>query len=181
MLLTVRDIFSLAYWFMSGKFLRGSRSYYLNKDWEGYIVPWIKDTSIVSNETNNASWWSFYKALTYVHSKANYIHDSNEEDYWFTPEEFYSRGGGDCEDWASAILFKAIEYGVDLNNIGWVYLLEESTGNGHIMCGMWRNGELWLADNNRKIPERASKILLTEWKTYTPIAWFNGKENKTLI
>ena len=49
------------------------------------------------------------------------------------------------------------------------------------MCGMWRNGELWLADNNRKIPERASKILLTEWKTYTPIAWFNGKENKTLI
>lgn len=176
----MRYYLSLLSWVLRLRWRKGPAHYVLLGLWPGYIVPWVKSLSW-PHGSGVVSFWKFAKALrAVVESGAAYILDPDETDTWYTPQEFAARGGGDCEDWASAILAKAVEFGCAPDALGWLYLLNEATGEGHIMAAMWIEDDMWLADNNRLIPDRASRILPDEWKEYTPVAWFNDKQSQTV-
>lgn len=166
-------------WLITFQWRKGSARYSLGQPWDGYVVDWIKALAW-PHGSGSVSWWRFAKALRFIiDSGAAYLPDPGETDTWYTPAEFYARGGGDCEDWASAILAKAVEFGCAPDALGWLYLLD-AQGNGHIMAAMWDGDDLWLADNNRKIPDRASRILETEWAGYDVVAWFNDLEARAV-
>lgn len=40
-----------------------------------------------------------------------------QNDYWATPNEFYTTNGGDCEDYAIAKYFALIDYGIEPHNL----------------------------------------------------------------
>lgn len=53
----------------------------------------------------------------------------DKADYWKTPAEFYKDGGGDCEDFAIALYFKALSLGIresDMAIVVGIKLLSES-------------------------------------------------------
>lgn len=171
---------SLFSWALRLRWRKGSARYTLGGPWGGYVVPWIKALNWPYGQ-GAVSFWKFAQGLrSVVESGADYLPDPAGVDLWRTPAEFAANGGGDCEDWASAILCKAVELGVAPDALGWLYLLD-GQGKGHIMATLWDGDDLWLADNNRLIPERASQILPAEWAEYTPISWFNGKHALEVI
>lgn len=173
--------FSLFSWCLSFCWLRGHNTYRAVGTWTDPQPHAVVQNANWPHGTGKVSWWKFAKALRYVAGKGQYVeHPEIPEAEWLTPERFYQIGGV-CKDFATAILYKAVELGCSPDALGWLYLKRNDSDSGHIMAALLVDGDMWLADNNRRIPERASRILDDEWKEYTPVAWFNDSQALVVV
>jgi len=59
------------------------------------------------------------------------------EDYWATPAEFLSSGGGDCEDYAIAKYFTLKELGVPVSRLRLVYARTWRSGAAHMVLAYY--------------------------------------------
>ncbi len=169
----VQAFFTLLSWLIRLRWLRGKTRYMLGAPWAGYIYPVVYSLGW-KHGSGSVSWWRFWQAHRYVQAHAGIVTDPDgTTEVWRTPAEFYARGGGVCRDWATAILDKAVQLGINPDVLGWLYLRKRGNDDGHIMAAMLVDGDFWLTDQNRTISERASRILAQEFGDYEVVAWFN--------
>lgn len=128
---------------------------------------WKKILSNTSKDHN-------LQALKSINQKVNsyrYIEDKKgwkDDDYWATPQQFFSLGGGDCEDYA------IVKY-MALRALGWppesmriVILQDTKLKELHAVLAVNLDGDTYILDNQMKNPVKDRKIA-----HYTPIYSIN--------
>jgi predicted transglutaminase-like cysteine proteinase len=100
----------------------------------------------------------------YAEDAVTYGHD----DYWATPMEFFTKGGGDCEDFAIAkyALLRAMGISEDLMRI---VIVETDTGTAHAVLVIDSEQGQIVLDNQSYRPAMASAI-----SNYQPIFSVNA-------
>jgi hypothetical protein len=116
--------------------------YAINKDhWE--TVKQFQPLPSKNKESSLEGLKSAYKGclLPYAKDKDVWTY----EEYFATPNEYFSKGKGDCEDFAICVFYKAKEMGVEVS------LVFGSNGHpteNHVVTEVVINNKAYIADNN---------------------------------
>jgi predicted transglutaminase-like cysteine proteinase len=118
--------------------------------WQGsrnFLAPLpLKQQAGVINELVNA--------YRYIDDISNW----GAEDYWQTPEEFYRRGGGDCEDFAIAKYEWLRALGVPEDNLRLMVVQDTVRGIPHSVLLVNTGTETLVLDNQEKTIRAAQTI-----------------------
>jgi len=117
---------------------------------------------------------SKWDQLVAVNNYANlrkYEEDSSnwgKREYWATPGEFFTRGRGDCEDYAIAKFISLRELGWPSDELRIVGLIDSQKNIGHAVLVAYHDRKTWALDNRIKFVIETKKI-----KHYSPIYSLN--------
>lgn len=136
----------------------------------------------------NSSQLDFVTSLNKEINKFEYKDDHYQfgtDDYWQTPREFYSNGGGDCEDFAIAkYAILAKKFGSKRVRLIYGFTID---GISHMVAGIYIDNQLYILDNRvdyvKTIAERNDLSLLYDfndrymWVLESGIETIRNKEN----
>ncbi len=114
-------------------------------------------------------------------NRFQYLKDINvwkKKNYWATPKEFVTNGGGDCEDFAIAKMFHLIDLGVDSSKLMLAYGKTLPSDQDHIVLLYYKlpNSTPLVLDNNESYLEP-----LNERKNLKLVYAFNVGYEKNLV
>ena len=95
-------------------------------------------------------------------------------DYWQTPEEFFTRRAGDCEDYALFAQAILARQGVE----AYVFSLFGSDGYAHTVCVFVESGSYNVIDQDRVRYYRAKTLEALAWQMYE--GWMYGAIAKSV-
>ncbi|MDG1287724.1 MAG: transglutaminase-like cysteine peptidase [Rickettsiales bacterium] len=90
------------------------------------------------------------KAINQQVNSYRYIEDKDgwkTPDYWATPDQFFKKGGGDCEDYAIVKYMALKALGWNPNNMRIVVLQDIKLNQLHSVLAVNFNGETYILDN----------------------------------
>jgi len=129
----------LMFVFLSSLF---SSQFYLNPYFEKKVANNTKSYNILKNYVDFLNEISLLKKSEKIERVNNYInaivprydaYNYNNEDYWATPFEFFSHGGGDCEDYVIAKQYTLTLLGIPKNNMYFHVVEDRYTGGYHMV------------------------------------------------
>ena len=110
--------------------------------------------------------------INYKINAYKYISDINnykKPDHWATLSEFYSKGGGDCEDYANAKYEELIKAGIQQSSMSYI-LITTSKNETHAALAVDHNGQRYIMDNESTRVESLEYL-----KTYKSYTFINSK------
>ena len=83
------------------------------------------------------------------------------EDITASPQEFFSRGGGDCEDYANAVYHLLADRGYEVK----MYRLEDDTNIAHRVCTYSKDNDNGIFSNSNRFSDVSISEYLfgTDW------------------
>lgn len=102
-----------------------------------------------------------YNVNKYVNSTVRYVEDKNNygvSDYWATPDEFFARNAGDCEDFAIAKYAALKALGVPEERMRLTILQDTKKGIPHAILVVYTDEGPMLLDNQIKNAVPASTV-----------------------
>lgn len=91
--------------------------------------------ALVASQQNTLEWHRLLK-INHFFNRIPYADDQEHwglEDYWATPVELLSSGGGDCEDYAIGKLFSLYATGMAVEKLRLMHVYSESLGQAHMV------------------------------------------------
>lgn len=70
-----------------------------------------------------------------------------QRDYWASPQEFYRRGVGDCEDFVLAKYHQLTRQGIDAERLSLAYVKRAEDYASHMVLLYEEQGRYWVLDN----------------------------------
>jgi len=144
-----------------------SSQFYLNPYFEKKIANNTKSYNILNNYVNFLNQISSFTKTQKIERINNYInaivprydaYNYKNEDYWATPFEFFSHGGGDCEDYVIAKQYTLALLGIPKENMYFHVVEDRYTGGYHMVLTLYKEKE-----NSYMVLDNLSTIILP-WK-----------------
>ncbi|MFT7234543.1 MAG: putative transglutaminase-like cysteine proteinase [Methylophagaceae bacterium] len=115
-----------------------------------------------------------HRVNTFFNANIQFFDDQvlwDKKDYWATPIETLSMGGGDCEDYAIAKYFTLKQLGVDENKLRLTYVKAIELNQAHMVLTYFKN--------KRAIPLVLDNLIIeikyaTQRTDLIPVYSFNG-------
>ncbi len=111
--------------YFAKKLQKNSKSYNIIKDYVRFLNTLSKDDTATK----------ILKVNDYI-NRISPQYDTRSEDYWATPFEFLSRGGGDCEDYAIAKMYSLEKLGISQNDMYLSAVKDKYQGGDHMVLGL---------------------------------------------
>lgn len=170
-------IIFLIFFFVTYSF---STEFYLNPYFENKLQKDTRSYSIINNYIkflNEISSLDKKNKIDKVNRYINAIipkydvYNYKNEEYWATPYEFFSNGGGDCEDYVIAKKYTLTLLGIPSENMYFSIVKEKYIGGDHMVLGLHVK-----SDNSFMVLDNLStKVLSFEKRVdLKPIFLFNA-------
>lgn len=148
--------------YFKNKLQKDTKSYYIINDY----IKFLNSISSLNKEEQIEKVNRYVNAIVPKDDAYNY----KNEEYWATPYEFFSRGGGDCEDYVIAKKYTLILLGHSRKNMYFTVVKEKYIGRDHMVLGLHVKN-----DNTFKVLDNLSRKVLSLNKRIDlkPIFLFN--------
>lgn len=128
----------------------------------------IRDDSSISDREKLEKTNTFFNQLQFVSDSTHW----QKSDYWATPVEFLSTGGGDCEDFSLAKYFTLKVLGVTENKLNMTYVKALTLNQSHMVITYYASPDAVPLVLDNLI---ADILPATERKDLLPVYSFNGR------
>jgi len=159
-----------------------SSQFYLNPYFEKKVINNTKSYNILNNYVHFLNQISLLNNSQKIERVNNYVnaiiprydaYNYNNEDYWATPFEFFSHGGGDCEDYVIAKQYTLHLLGIPKEDMYFHVVEDRYTGGYHMVLTLQKKKH-----NSYVVLDNLSTIILP-WQKRVDLKssfLFNNKE-----
>lgn len=133
---------------------------------------WINEINEIASE-NLSDRQKIERVNKFINSKIAYNSDMaiwKKSDYWASPTESFTRGAGDCEDYAAAKYFSLKMLGFEEEDMRIVVLKDTLKNELHAVLAVNNGGRNYVLDNQNK-----NVLSDTQIAHYSPIYSINTK------